>query len=615
MKMLSTRRGVVVAILLGVLCTLQVEAQDPDKEIVRRDRTIDNLIRSIDDIVWSNIVIYEMKGDFLNQLVQSMQKEDSTDIQELAKIGEAVAPEPLASFSTNAMAIARNANNAELFKRQICSRYSEFDCEYDFDAELLGQAFSIARTIVNNQNNRPKNFYIVTSRGMDNPRLIALLGINLESGSPMLTSFRRVGSQMYDYLASNNNGDMYGELKEAITTGSPDLVNQMFVLRDLEDIQIIERSRVLATYIDEEQYPFVLRSISSERPLREPYSPPPTDDTSAAGTEEEEFSFADILGGGFGEAQEITTVVDGAAVPGAVEHPNEIVVGTDVVVGYYSYELNPEKQVNQTKWGIELINNFDEINYPSLWGGRLTLNAILRNIKIGAVLPTPRFGNSIGESGLFNKPQKILGGYGAAFGGDFAFPVINNSGLFNFHASYSFAAAETDGMIASRYENPTDSGLGNPTVFGDRAHLIRFSFEGFYSFGFYADPDAQHLFRLKLGGAVYGVDEYERRQVFRSDVPTDTMPTMEKLGSDNHGGIAARIEYMKGGTVIPYGASIQYFDGSLLNSIWLQFIVARNIDLKIQGKYFTPIFRDARPWESGPLVVPSIEVKYHFGAP
>ena len=73
MKMLSTSRGVVVALLLGVMCATHVHAQDPDKEIVRRDRTIDNLIRSIDGIVWSNIVIYELKGEFLTQLVQSMQ--------------------------------------------------------------------------------------------------------------------------------------------------------------------------------------------------------------------------------------------------------------------------------------------------------------------------------------------------------------------------------------------------------------------------------------------------------------------------------------------------------------------------------------------------------------
>ncbi len=615
--LISRGIGVAAAILLGTLCSIPATAQPDDKELVKLDRRIDNLIRSIDDIVWTNITIYQLKGEFRTELLTSMQSEDSVDMQALQRIGDIVAPEPLANFSTTAVAIARNARNFEMFKRQVCARNNEYDCEFDFDEELLTQAFNLAAGIVQNENNRPKNFYLVTSRDRKNPRLIALLGVNLESGSPSLTSFRKVGNSLYEFLESNNNSEMYGALKEAVADGSPELANQMFLLRDFAELEIVDRTKALATYIDEEQYPFVLRSISNERPLREAYTPPPVEDTSAS--EEPEFDFGALLGGGdiFGGTEQ-TTVVDGAAVPGAVEHPNEAVLGTDVVAAFYSYEMDDEKQVKSTKWGLELINNFDQINYPSIWGGRLTLNALLRNIKIGAVLPQPRFGGaSIAESGLFNKPQNIIGGYGAAFSGDFAFPVLNNSGLFNFYASYTFGEADNENMLVSVYPNANDSSLGPRTVRGEEAYLIRYAFQGYYSFGFHVDPEARNLFRLKLGGAVYGVDGFERQRVTREGdiVAADTVPELGKIFSETHGGVSGKVEYMRGGTDIPYGAWVQYFDGSMLSSVWLQFIIGRSLDLKIQGKFFTPLFRDQRPWEQNALVIPSLEVKYHFGTP
>ena len=286
-----------------------------------------------------------------------------------------------------------------------------------------------------------------------------------------------------------------------------------------------------------------------------------------------------------------------------------------MIAGYYSYTMNDDKQVKETDWGVELIGNFDELNYPSVWGGRMTLNAILRNVKIGAVLPQPRFGGAtIAESGLFDKPQKILGGYGIAFGGDFVAPMINNSGLFNFHASYTFDEAGTDAMTTTVFDI-SPAGDTSRRVQGEAAYLIRYAFKGYYSFGFYADRDAQHLFRLKLGGGVYGVDTYERQQYFGPGESLDTTAVLRDVTSKNHGSVAGKIEYMKGGTDIPYGAGLQYFDGSIQSNIWIQFIVARNIDLKLEGKYFTPLFRDPRPWESNSLVIPSLEVKYHFGKP
>jgi hypothetical protein len=593
-------------------------AQPPtevEKKRTRLDRQIGSLIRSIDDIVWSNIRIYRLESDFKTRLISSMESEDEADLERLRQIGEIIAPDPIPEFDKMALSIAASPAtlNVQIFRQQVAQRAGGLDPEFDIDEAEADRAFSIAKTVIQNRRSRPKNFYLVTSPERDNARLIALLGVDLELGEPRLMSFVKVGSQMYDYLTSNNtDSTMYNDMKSAVQEGnSLMLTNQMFILRDLADHNIVDRTTARATGIDENQHPWIVRSVSMGRPIREAWEPS-SGDSGVASSDDDPWNLG---GGGWdigGGKQDIT---EGAAVPGAIEYPKEIVVGSDVVAAYYAYQMEDNK-VTGTEWGLELLNHFDELNYPSIWGGRATVNAILRNMKIGAILPVPRLGGeTMAESGVFDKPQRILGGYGLAFSGDFTAPMLNNSGLFNFHASYTFDEASTDKLALSRYLSPTDSTLGPATPKGDEAYLIRYAFQGYYSFGFYADNDATHLFRLKFGGGVYGVDTYERRQVFRSDVEVDTTAQLGKVGSESHGGVAGKIEYMKGGTDIPYGASFQYFDGSVLGSVWLQFVVGRSLDLKLQGKYFTPLFRDPRPWESNSLVVPSLEVKYHFGTP
>jgi hypothetical protein len=85
-----------------------------------------------------------------------------------------------------------------------------------------------------------------------------------------------------------------------------------------------------------------------------------------------------------------------------------------------------------------------------------------------------------------------------------------------------------------------------------------------------------------------------------------------KDGSETVGGVSGKIEYMKGGQAIPFGAGVQYNDQSILANVWLQFIINPSLDLKLEGKYFTPMFRDPHDWENVNNVVPSLSVKYHF---
>ena len=151
---------------------------------------------------------------------------------------------------------------------------------------------------------------------------------------------------------------------------------------------------------------------------------------------------------------------------------------------------------------------------------------------------------------------------------------------------------------------------------GDTAYLIRYDFQAFYSFGFFADPAAKHLFRLKIGGTVYGAEGMV-------NVEDTTLPVSEteqaqykvtKVNSTSNGGVSGALEYMRTGSWVPFGARLQYVDNSILSDLWIQFAVARNLDLKFDIKYFTPVFRDPHPWEHPNLVVPSVAVRYHFGS-
>ncbi|MBC8144622.1 MAG: hypothetical protein H7X80_03490, partial [bacterium] len=296
-----------------------------------------------------------------------------------------------------------------------------------------------------------------------------------------------------------------------------------------------------------------------------------------------------------------------SAVPGTQEYPYELALGTDVVASFRKFDVNAGP-IAAPIWGIELKSNYDELNYPSIWGGRMTLNAILENIKIGAVLPVLRFGDStLATSGIGPRPQKIIGGYGISFEGDFTAPVIQNSGLFNFHGSYTFSEVAPSQLVEHVFRP-------DPSI-GDTAYLVRYDFQAFYTFGFYADPDARHLFRLKLGGTVYGtegiINEEDTTLAFGEETPPEFK--VRSVSKHSRGGVAGAIEYMRTGSWVPFGAKLQFVDNSVLAGLWMQFAIARNLDLKFDLKYFTQLFRDAHPWENPHLVVPAVSVKYHFG--
>lgn len=581
-----------------------------DIEVTRLNRRLQSLIRSIDDIKWNNITIYKLEDEYRGRLTRGMEAEDKADIDRLTGFCETIYDEPLPGDCADAMIqIVSSAIGRTLpgFKSRLAQRYN-VDAEY-LDEEELSQAHALALSIVGRRNARPKQFYLVTSRDRDPVRMIALLGVN--EGTDGTISIAKVwaGTDLYTYLQTNSSdSSMYNELRQSATeVPSQGLSNQMFTLRRLDEIVIQPVSSARTTSIDEDRFPTVLTFVSEGRPIR---GEPKVDADDSA----EEGDGGSLFGGDEGGSGLFTDAGNNqsnpfrmSAVPGTQEYPYEIGIGTDVVASFRKFDVNAGP-IASPIWGIELKANYDELNYPSIWGGRMTLNAILENIKIGAVLPVLRFGDTtIATSGIGPRPQKLVGGYGISFEGDFTAPVIQNSGLFNFHGSYTFSEVAPEQMQKFTFR----PGF----IQGDTAYLIRYDFQAFYTFGFYADPNARHLFRLKIGGTVYGAETLvneEDTTIARGESDPAEF-AVRSVDKSSQGGVAGAIEYMRTGSWVPFGARLQYVDNSVLAGLWMQFAIARNLDLKFDLKYFTPLFRDAHPWENSHLVVPAVSIKYHFG--
>ncbi|MEO5931797.1 MAG: hypothetical protein ABIR47_17825 [Candidatus Kapaibacterium sp.] len=579
-----------------VTTPLRAQERDTVQKKLRLSRSLAALSRSLDDIKWSSVGIYRVEEDLGKRLLEPLKRGSAKDSAELGAALASITPDGWSGDAYNGvLRIARSprpARDLAKFKEALASLFGI--AADDMEDQEIEPVQQIAVRIVNQLNSNPKVYYLVATRDKANPGLIALLGGDEKDGDFILKGQPLAGIDVYNYLQTADS-TLYGDLKTAVADRSTSLNNRMNDLRNLADIVIVPTSRVRATYLDEERFPHVLLSISNGRPLRSQDSA--------------RLEAANILTG------DPTLPQLGSATPASVEYPYEVTVGTDILASFMAYKVTSDTlPVPEADWGVELRNNFDEINYPSIWGGRLTLNAILENIKVGAVLPQIRFGgNTLDSSGIGSNRQKVIGGYGIALSGDFAAPILNNSGLFNFYGSYTFSEANTDKI--KLYTPPADVNLN------EQGYLIRYAFQGYYSFGFYADADAKHLFRLKIGGTVYGVDAFTRQIDTSATIDTSSgssAPTHLVKGENfNHGGVSGKIEYMKTGSTIPWGLGVQYFDQSILSNVWIQFAINRRLDLKIEGKYFAPLSPSDRllthPWENPNLIVPSVSVKYHFG--
>ena len=83
-------------------------------------------------------------------------------------------------------------------------------------------------------------------------------------------------------------------------------------------------------------------------------------------------------------------------------------------------------------------------------------------------------------------------------------------------------------------------------------------------------------------------------------------------GSEGVAGLSGRIEFMNRSRTVPWGASLQFVDGSMSGDVWAQVPVVNGFDLRIMAQYFLVALRDPKPWEEQTIVLPSLQMLFNF---
>jgi hypothetical protein len=250
------------------------------------------------------------------------------------------------------------------------------------------------------------------------------------------------------------------------------------------------------------------------------------------------------------------------------------------------------------KYGAELKYGMEDINFPSVWSNRMSLNAIWGGAKLGVVLPTSGWA---GVSESFGAKRTLTtAGIGVNGSLDFNIPIIpSETGVFNASASFvSGNATISDELL--RQSNKEGFELRNFLI---RSHAA-------LSYTFAIKVDNTNLFRFRLGGAFYGVEAwYETTVPDGNGFEKDT-----SINSRNQfiGGILGRVEYMNTGASTPFGVSIQFFDAALSGTAWLQIPITEEFNLRLDGRFFAPAIREAYSWENSSVFLPTARFILNF---
>ena len=360
------------------------------------------------------------------------------------------------------------------------------------------------------------------------------------------------------------------------------------------------------------------------------------------------------------DIQQYLRITDGQ--PQEYDSPNELTIGLFDLIRFRHYgkleefdeegNLVPDdaegdstvKRVynkNLPLYGVELRYGMPEINYPSLWSERMTLNVMWQSNKFGIVLPTN--GWSSLATDVFSAQRKLtnagLGIYGSL---DFPIKLVNQGGVFNFNGSYVFGSAasnpvSTQFMFAGRNTSGQSDSASYRSL--DLSYLPRFHAQAHYSFAI--DIDRTAFFRFKLGATMYviqrfaeleqqnGNDEngrpiYEKKNRQVDQYSYEDLSTLNRFdqlkiaamnglqGSEVVAGLSGRIEFMNRSRTVPWGASLQFFDGSMSGDVWAQVPVVNGFDLRIMAQYFLVALLDPKPWEEQTIVLPSLQMLFNF---
>jgi hypothetical protein len=360
------------------------------------------------------------------------------------------------------------------------------------------------------------------------------------------------------------------------------------------------------------------------------------------------------------DIQQYLRITDGQ--PQEYDSPNELTIGLFDLIRFRHYgkleEFDEEGNLipddaegdstvkriynkNLPLYGVELRYGMPEINYPSLWSERMTLNVMWQSNKFGIILPTN--GWSSLATDVFSAQRKLthagLGIYGSL---DFPIKLVNQGGVFNFNGSYVFGPAasnpvSTQFMFAGRNASGQSDSASYRSL--DLSYLPRFHAQAHYSFA--VDIDRTAFFRFKLGATMYviqrfaeleqqnGNDEngrpiYEKKNRQIDQYSYDDLSTLNRFdqlkiaamnglqGSEVVAGLSGRIEFMNRSRTVPWGASMQFFDGSISGDVWAQVPVVNGFDLRIMAQYFQVALRDPKPWEEQTIVQPSLQMLFNF---
>lgn len=327
-------------------------------------------------------------------------------------------------------------------------------------------------------------------------------------------------------------------------------------------------------------------------------------------------------------------------------------------------------------FGAEIRYGLPEINYPSLWSERMTLNVMWQSNKLGVILPTNGWSNL--STSFFNQ-QRRLTNAGIGLYGSFDVPIklINQGGVFNFNASYVFGDAKPNPINTTlTFFGRTANQLTDSNSYRnyELSYLPRFHAQAHYSFAI--NIDRYSFFRFKLGATAYMMQRYTELAKFAgkdSKTGKDIVETKNRLidqysyndlsiynkydglaiaglsglnATETIAGLSGRIEFMTNTEeqTVPWGGALQYFDGSLSGDMWIQVPVygfskttkivpavtdstasadasssttdastnSFALSLRAQAQFYQTIFRDPRPWELQTVVIPSLQILMNF---
>ena len=317
------------------------------------------------------------------------------------------------------------------------------------------------------------------------------------------------------------------------------------------------------------------------------------------------------------DVQQYMKITNG--IPVSYVGPNELTISAADLISYRRYRPDPttklmkvmvmdstgvesETEVEVTtynsrlaQYGFEVRYGLEDINYPTLWSERMSLNAVWSQARLGVILPTSGWADLATSFG--NARSMTSAGFGVNASLEVPIKIIAESGVFNFSGSYVFDdATGTD-------RKRKDSLLGTPFDF-----LVRFHANAQYTFAIRVDES--NLFRFRLGGTGYSVERWFDKDTVTSE--GDQTTVFRKFDSKFIGGVSGKIEFMNTSWSTPLGASLQYFDEAVLGNVWLQIQASSNLGFRLDVNMFTPVFRDPRAWENSAVFMPSLRAILNF---